>query len=80
MTFVGPGEGRKRSTWLGDELGLLAGAAWGGMIVVRTSRLAGEGAEKLLFYEASGVGAVTEFILSPVRWQARWQGILIGCR
>ena len=59
--------------WLGDLLGLLAGAAWGlTTVVIRASALARLSAEKLLLYQV-GVGTLALPVLSLAlgeRWHA----------
>jgi drug/metabolite transporter (DMT)-like permease len=57
VTFSGRGGGGHDRAWIGDLMGLAAGAAWGATtLVVRTTRLSSTPATVTLWYQLAGAG------------------------
>ena len=74
-----PGAGQRQ--WLGDALGIVAAALWGGTtLVIRGSRLGTAAPELTLLYQLaiSGTALAVAAVVAGERWPAQWPLAVIG--
>ncbi len=82
VTFLGPSGATSDSSFVGDLMGLCAGASWGlTTVAVRTSRLSEAPATQTLFYQLlgafvvllplAGITGAVQFRSTPLAWPSR---------